>query len=62
LVFWSAVLLLVVVRYVDVRFLKGSTVFGQPASMQHWRRYAVLLIGASVVIWGVAHAIAHLAK
>ena len=62
LVFGSVVLLLIVVRYVDIKFLKGSTVFGEPASMRHWRRYVALLIGASIVIWAVAHAIAHLAK
>jgi hypothetical protein len=60
LLFWAIVILLVSVRYLDIRFLGGQTATGQPASMGHWRRHAVLLVGASLCLWFLAHGIAYL--
>ena len=55
--FWAAALSLLVVRYVDIRYLGGQTGDGHPASMTHWARYAATILGISLVLWLVAHAI-----
>ena len=58
-VYWAAVFSLVVIRYVDVRYLGGSTSTGQPASLSDWRRYALLLTLLSLVAWAAAHGLAY---
>jgi hypothetical protein len=50
---------LILVRYADTRFLKGQTGEGQPATMAHWRRYAMLMGSAWVGAWLVARVWAH---
>ena len=57
--YWAFVGCLLAARYVDIRYLKGLTADGGPASMAHWRRYAVLLGIVSVGLWLVTHGIAH---
>jgi len=54
-VFWIDVASLVLVRYVDIRFLDGATVTGARASVSHWIRYAVLLIAGSAAVWALVH-------
>jgi hypothetical protein len=56
LVFWITVAVLVLVRYLDIRFLNGLTAAGAPASMRHWIRYVVVLLAVAVVGWILAHA------
>lgn len=53
--FWVAVGLLIVVRYVDIRYLNGQTGEGKPATMDHWRRYAAIVVPAALVAWILAH-------
>lgn len=62
LVFWAGVTALIIVRFLDVKFLDGQTATGQPASIKHWRRYAILLAVISMVIWSGAHLAAYLFK
>jgi hypothetical protein len=59
-VFGIAVASLVLVRYIDIRFCKGLTATGAPASMRTWTRYAIFLVLGSAVVWAVAHAASHL--
>lgn len=56
----ATVAALLAARYVDIRRLNGATVFGTPASMTHYRRYAPILIAVSVGVWAAAHGIAAL--
>ena len=56
--YWASVGCLLAARYVDIRYLKGLTADGDPASMAHWRRYAVLVLIASTCLWLVVHAVA----
>ena len=56
--FWATAAALVLARLLDVAVLKGDTTTGAPATMAHWKRYALVLAGASLVIWGIAHIIA----
>jgi len=54
---WGASLSLLVVRYVDIRYLAGETADNRPASMADWRRYAATVLGVSLVLWIGAHLI-----
>jgi hypothetical protein len=53
---------MIIVRLLDIKFLNGQTATGEPASVKHWRRYAIMLVLISAVIWAAAHATAHLFK
>ncbi len=53
--FWAVVLGLIVVRYIDITRLKGSTKDGEPASLRHWRRYVLSLLLVSGAAWALAH-------
>jgi hypothetical protein len=55
LIFWTGVISLVIVRFIDIKFLDGQTATGQPASIKHWLRYAIVLVIISAVIWAAAH-------
>jgi hypothetical protein len=54
-VFGITVTALILVRYFDVKFWDGATCTGKPATMAHWRRYAVILLGLAGAIWAVLH-------
>jgi len=60
-VFWITVVALVFVRYLDIKFCSGLTVTALPASMSHWKRYAILLLICSTAIWALAHGVNYLA-
>jgi hypothetical protein len=52
--------LLVASRYVDIAKFRGDTAYGEPATMAHWRRYALGTLVTSVVAWLLLHGIAYL--
>ena len=56
-VFGATVLCLPAVRYVDICFLHGKTSDDQPATMADWGRYTATVLGASLALWLLAHAI-----
>ena len=60
-VFWASVILMILVRRVDITILHGWTATGEPATMRHWRRYAVLLPVVGALVWAGAHAWAYFA-
>ncbi len=60
LAYWAVVAAAIAARYWDIRSFKGQTATSQPATMAHWRRYALVLLVVSLVVWGAAHAIARL--
>jgi hypothetical protein len=53
--YWLVVAAAVTVRYTDVRYLGGRTADGVSATLRDWGRYAAILVGAAVVVWGAAH-------
>jgi hypothetical protein len=55
LAFLLIVLCLVLIRYVDIRYLHGETAEGEPATMSHWRRYTIGLLSGSLGVWLVLH-------
>ena len=62
LAYWIAVLLLVLIRYCDIKYLGGLTAQGQPASIAHWRKYVILLLLIATGVWLVAHGLGFLNK
>ncbi len=59
-VFWVTVAVLVLVRYLDIRFCNGLTAAGTPASSRHWIKYVIILLVASTTAWILAHAVNYL--
>jgi len=54
-VFWCTAASLLMVRYIDIRFLNGLTATGVPTSMRHWIKYTIILIVCSAAVWTFAH-------
>jgi len=52
--------LLIATRYADIAKFRGATAYGEPATMAHWRRYALGVLVISVVAWLLLHGIAYL--
>lgn len=47
-------LIVVLVRYLDIKYLKGETMDNKPATLRDWRRYAVTMLAAAGVLYAVA--------
>lgn len=59
-VFWITVPILILVRYLDIKLWDGQTAMGTPATMAHWKKYSILLLAGSTVVWLLCHAVNHL--
>ena len=55
--FWAIVVALILLRYIDITRLNGLTANGEPASLQDWRRYVLLLLLIAGGVWVLAHGI-----
>lgn len=53
--FWLSALSLVITRYIDIRYFHGQTTENEPATMGHWKRYAIGVGVLSVIVWTIAH-------
>ena len=62
LAYWITVLSLVVIRYCDIKYLGGLTSKDEPATIVHWRKYAMLLLLIAAGIWLLTHATAFFHK
>jgi hypothetical protein len=60
ILFWLFAIGLILVRFVDIRFLKGETMDNQPATLKHWLRYSLVLLIAAGCLYFVAKILAHL--
>ena len=54
-VFWVTAAVLVIARYLDIKFYNGQTATGEPADMSHWRAYTITLLVCSAVVWVLLH-------
>lgn len=54
LIYWALIILLVITRYIDIKFLGGLTASGYPASISAWYRYASVLFIVAGLLWGLA--------
>lgn len=43
--------LIIFVRYLDIRYLKGETMDNKPATLRDWRRYAVKMAVAAAALY-----------
>jgi len=51
LAYWATVISLLVVRYIDVRFMNGDTAEGKPSTLQDFRRYAFTLTIVAALLY-----------
>ncbi|HPD15559.1 MAG TPA: hypothetical protein PLE19_11440 [Planctomycetota bacterium] len=58
LVYAAGVAFLLGARFLDITRFQGTTTTGQPATLAHWRRYALLVLAVSACGWLAAHALA----
>jgi len=47
-------LALILVRFADIKFLGGETLDNKPATLKHWRRYAVMIAIVAAVLYAFA--------
>jgi hypothetical protein len=57
--YWGIVACLLLARYIDIRYFRGLTADGDPATMADWRRYASVLGAVSTGLWLGAHTLAY---
>lgn len=53
--YWVVVAALLAARRIDITRYHGATADGDPATLSHWRRYALGLVPLSGAAWGAAH-------
>ena len=58
LYYWLTVVAMVAVRWVDIHSYHGDTVTGEPATLAHWRKYAVRLVVGAMIVWIIIHLLA----
>ena len=51
--YWLTVVAIIVARFVEIRFFRGQTLDGKPATMRHWIRHIALLLVSSGVFFMV---------
>lgn len=57
--FWGFVIVLIIVRFMDVRFLHGETMDNRPATLRDWRRYTLILLASAAALYALARVLAH---
>ena len=57
LVFWAGIFFLLVTRYLDIRYCNGGTASGEPATMAHWRKHALLAVLCGGAFWAAMHGV-----
>jgi uncharacterized membrane protein len=62
LLFWTVALLIIAVRYVDIKYLKGVTYEGLPATLEDWRSYVKYFSFFSAGLWLLPHVVSFLKK
>lgn len=50
-----SLILMLAARWLDVTRCGGRTLSNEPATLHHWRRYAVMLVGVTLAAWSLAH-------
>ncbi|HLP61288.1 MAG TPA: hypothetical protein VK186_20765 [Candidatus Deferrimicrobium sp.] len=52
--FWLTVIVLVVIRYIDIKWLNKQTTNAEQATLKDWRKYSVRLLLASAGLYVLA--------
>ncbi|HEY8376238.1 MAG TPA: hypothetical protein VIK91_07100 [Nannocystis sp.] len=53
---WVTVTLVIVARRLDITRCGGTTMRGDPATLSHWRRHAILMVTSTALASVLAHA------
>ena len=59
LFFWIFTIVLILVRFLDIKFFSAETMDNKPATLRHWRRYSILLLIVSTALYALAKIFAH---
>lgn len=51
LIYWGFVLSVILIRYLDIRYLKGETADGEPATLKHWKKFSIMGSIIYCAIW-----------
>jgi len=51
LIYWSLVLSIILIRYLDIRYFKGETADGEPATLKHWKKFSIVGVIVYCAIW-----------
>jgi hypothetical protein len=54
----AAIAVILGTRWLDITRHGGRTVYGEPATLWHWRRHALMLLGLAVPVWLLVHRLA----
>ncbi len=57
--YWIILALILLVRFVDIKFLKGETLDNKPATLKHWYRYALSMLLAGAILYALTKIAAH---
>jgi hypothetical protein len=55
LAYWATVAAILGARHQDIHRFQGATASGEPATPEHFRRYAFGVAAAAAVLWVLAH-------
>ena len=58
-IYFLLVASIIVIRYVDITVYKGETVDGDPATLKDWRRYSLIVLGYTVLLYTAVKVVAH---
>jgi len=53
--YFLAIGLIILARFIDIRFLKGETVYGKPASTAHLYRHILIIVPVYLLFLILAH-------
>jgi hypothetical protein len=59
LLYWIIVAAILLLRFVDIKFLNGETLDNKPATINHWRIYALKISVASGILYALAKFVAY---
>ena len=51
---FALALALILVRFIDIKYLKGETMDNKPAGPREWRRYALIMMIAAGLLYALA--------
>jgi hypothetical protein len=51
ILYWLSIFIIIVVRFIDVKFLHGDTAEGTPATIKDFNIYSMILLLASLFVW-----------
>jgi hypothetical protein len=62
LLYWLTFVSVVLARFLDIRYLGGTTLGGAPATLADWRRHAALLLAVVGSTWGLERLLSLLSR